>query len=623
MSKIRNMLLVAVILISTAATAQTKSIAAHQYWIDGNLEASVSSGTKPTTIDISKLKPGLHSLTARVKDNKGAWSSQVARYFIVPQTLANATNIVTREYWIDGKIASKTTLGASVAEIDIKSLKPGIHSLTTRVKDNMGQWSCQVARYFIVPQTFVTATKITAKEYWIDGEIAAKTTLGESVAEIDISKLKPGLHSLTTRVKDNTGLWSSQVARYFIIPQTFVTATKITAKEYWIDGEIAAKTTLPESIAEIDISKLKPGLHSLTTRVKDNTGLWSSQVARYFIIPQVSEKATKITAKEYWIDGEIAAKTTLPESVAEIDISKLKPGLHLLTTRIKDNNGLWSTQVARYFVVDDNAAVAETNITQYMYWFDDDQDNILTGKLSSASGIIDIDISEVEAGEHTLWWSCGNERGKWSKPLSATFNSKSFYTFTVPETGFATFSADVNIALPDGLTAHFCTNMKETDEGLAIKVEEIEGQVVASNTGVIINGTPGESYKLRYTAEEATATEGNMLAPVVDSTYVDAISDEYTNFMLKDSMFVSIGEESATIKMPANTAYLPTLTTAAGETKSIILIWKDEEATGIMRIEGEENKNVQDGSIYSISGQRLSAPRKGINIINGRKVVIK
>ena len=42
--------------------------------------------------------------------------------------------------------------------------------------------------------------------------------------------------------------------------------------------------------------------------------------------------------------------------------------------------------------------------------------------------------------------------------------------------------------------------------------------------------------------------------------------------------------------------------------------------TGIMDIpSGETNKS----DIYTISGQKLSAPQKGINIINGNKTLVK
>ena len=44
------------------------------------------------------------------------------------------------------------------------------------------------------------------------------------------------------------------------------------------------------------------------------------------------------------------------------------------------------------------------------------------------------------------------------------------------------------------------------------------------------------------------------------------------------------------------------------------------EATAIEEV--KVNKT-QDTAVYSLSGQRLQAPKKGINIIGGRKVVMK
>ena len=54
--------------------------------------------------------------------------------------------------------------------------------------------------------------------------------------------------------------------------------------------------------------------------------------------------------------------------------------------------------------------------------------------------------------------------------------------------------------------------------------------------------------------------------------------------------------------------------------------WKDflfiEEGTptGIKVIENIQNKNA---TIYDLNGVRLSEPKKGINIINGQKVIVK
>ncbi len=541
--------------------------------------------------------------------------------------------IAKRQYWIDGNITKAQTLAESPTSISIGDLMPGLHSLTVRVKDSDGLWSSQVAKYFIVPfvSTSVTSNSIEKHQYWIDGNLRAAVTSASKPSAIVIGDLNPGLHSLTVRVQDNTGMWSSQVAKYFIVPfvSNDVTSKTIKEHQYWIDGKIEARVTQEQQpdIIEID---LKPGLHSFTVRVKDNTGMWSSQVAKYFIVPttETSVGDKSIVLHQYWIDGKLDAIIESPTQLATIDISnpKLKPGLHSLTVRVKDSEGLWSSQVAKYFIVKDDDVMEDVTITCYMYWFDEETDDFKTGPLESAAGTMDIDISDVEAGIHTLWWRCGDSKGAWSEARSVTFESKSLYNYTVPESGIGTFSADVNLTLPDGLKAHFCTYLKEVDEGLAIKILNIDGKVINQNTGVLLSGTPGETYQLRYTSEAGSATEGNKLVPVVESTHVEPVVGEYTNYIMQGGRFIKIKQDEAgdeTIKMPAHRAYLPLLTTAVGEAKSIVLLWDDGFVTGVKRMRNVENEIKRNESIYNLNGQKLSSPRKGINIINGRKVIVK
>ena len=544
--------------------------------------------------------------------------------------------IVERQYWIDGNITEAQVLAESPTSISIGDLKPGLHSLTVRVKDSEGLWSSQVAKYFIVPfaSTSATSNSIEKHQYWIDGDLQAAVTSTSQPSAIVIENLKPGLHSLTVRVQDNAGVWSSQVAKYFIVPfdPTSVTSKTIKEHQYWIDGQIEARVTQEQQPDIIDIESLKPGLHSLTVRVQDNAGMWSSQVAKYFIVPfnETTVENKEIVLHQYWIDGKLDAIVSSATQSSTIDISnpKLKPGLHSLTVRVKDNAGAWSSQVAKYFIVKDDDLVEETAITRYMYWFDDASDDLHTGPLASASGTMNIDISDVEAGVHTLWWCCGDSKGTWSEPRSVTFECRSLYNYTVPESGIGTFSADVNLTLPEGLNAHFCTYLQEVDEGLAIKILNIDGQVINQNTGVLLSGTPGETYQLRYTSETGSDTPGNKLVPVVESTHIESVVGEYTNYMLKDGRFIRIKDEDETVKMPANRAYLPLLTSEvsslSGSTRSIVLLlWDDDTVTGVETHEKVDYEPARDGHIYNISGQRLTAPRKGINIINGRKVIVK
>ena len=557
----------------------------------------------------------------------------IAVAMIATAVTAQTKNIAERQYWLDGNIAGAQTLAESPTSVSIEGLKSGLHSLTVRVKDSEGLWSSQVAKYFIVPtaDTSVSDNEIVLHQYWIDGNIEGQVSSTSKPSAIVISTLKPGLHSLTVRVKDKAGLWSSQVAKYFIVPtaaETPASEKSIVLHQYWIDGKIEAQVSSETQPDIIDIETLKPGLHSFTVRVKDSEGLWSSQVAKYFIVPtsetSVGEKS--IVLHQYWIDGKLDAIVSSTTQPSQIPISTLKPGLHSLTVRVKDSEGLWSSQVAKYFIVKDDDSVEEATITRYMYWFDDETDDFFTGPLTSAAGTMDIDISDVEAGIHTLWWRCGDSKGAWSEARSVEFESKSLYNYTVPESGIGTFSADVNLTLPDGLKAHFCTYLKEVDEGLAIKILNIDGKVINQNTGVLLSGTPGETYQLRYTSEAGSATEGNKLVPVVESTHVEPVVGEYTNYIMQGGRFIKIKQEEAgdeTIKMPAHRAYLPLLTTAVGEAKSIVLLWDDGFVTGVERMRNVENEKMRNESIYNLNGQKLSSPRKGINIINGRKVIVK
>lgn len=536
-----------------------------------------------------------------------------------------------RQYWIDGNITDAETLAESPASISIEDLKPGLHSLTVRVKDSEGLWSSQVAKYFIKPfaENGVAENEIQQHQYWIDGDLQAAVTSTSQPSAIVIGDLKPGLHSLTVRVQDKAGLWSSQVAKYFIVPfvSNDVTSKTIKEHQYWIDGKIEARVTQEQQPSTIDIQTLKPGLHSFTVRVKDNIGLWSSQVAKYFIVPtaETSVGDKSIVLHQYWIDGKLDAIVSSETQPSQIPISTLKPGLHSLTVRVKDNTGLWSSQVAKYFILKDDDVMEEAAITRYMYWFDDETDGFKTGPLTSATGTMDIDISDVEAGTHTLWWRCGDSKGAWSEARSVTFESRSFYDYTVPESGVGTFSADVNLELPDGLQAHFCTYLKEVDEGLAIKIISIDGNVISANTGMLMSGTGGETYRLKYTAEPGATNESNKLVAVVESEHIPATNGLYTNFMMKGGRFVKILEEDESVMMPAHRAYLPLLTAEVANANVIGIIWDDDTVTGLDGVAADDNRTNPnlDGTIYNLQGQKVDHPTRGIYIINGKKVVIK
>ena len=282
------MLLAVVMILSTAAAAQT-TIAGGEYWIDGAIEArqALSPGT---TIDISALMPGLHTLTMRVKDSNGLWSNQVARiFYIMPDGRTDATSVTACEYWMDGvKKTEYTTLGAQA--IDISDLTPGLHKLMVRVKDDLGIWSNQMSRiFYVAPGGMTNATNIVKREFWIDDQIAQRQVIEGTPAVIDISSLPSGMHMLTLRVQDDKGVWSNQMARlFFVAPLPDATEYALTKYMYWLDQdtEHAVIGDIAESDGQlvIDVEALAydDSEHTLTLCVCDTRGVWSNLATETF-----------------------------------------------------------------------------------------------------------------------------------------------------------------------------------------------------------------------------------------------------------------------------------------------------------------------------------------------------
>lgn len=267
--------------------------------------------------------------------------------------------------------------------------------------------------------TSITA-QITGGEYWIDGDIAARKALSPGTT-IDISSLSPGLHKLTVRVKDSKGLWSNQIARlFYVMPDAHTDATSVAAAEYWID-DVKQTTATTLNTQVIDISQLDDGLHKLMVRVKDNKGVWSNQMTRTFFVSSAAHAdATSITAREFWIDGKIADRQKIDDTPAVIDISSLPAGLHMLTMRVQDNNGVWSNQMARMFYVASTPEPSDATLVNYLYWIDGDKEHKVMGTIDDSHSLT-IDIGDLEEGDHTFTWYVSDSKGRWSDPITEVF----------------------------------------------------------------------------------------------------------------------------------------------------------------------------------------------------------
>ena len=277
----------------------------------------------------------------------------------------------------------------------------------------------------------------------------------------------------------------------------------ISEKEYWIDQQIDERQSLGLSPTEVDISQLSTGVHAVTVRVKDNNNLWSAPVTKHFVITPPSSKATTISEREYWFDGHIGERKSLDNSVATIDIPDLSMGVHSITLRVKDNNDLWSSVVTQYFLVPQKTT--ERNIVRYMYWIDDDIDNMVIAEVAGSDRIINVEVGGLSEGKHTIYWRVGDSNGTWSQQVN-----NRLFNYVLPPTGIGALSSDIQLALHDDLQAGYCTEYDAANE--RIQVEELT--TIPANTGVLLRGKGYEKVTLLETEGEENTDDNQLIASV-------------------------------------------------------------------------------------------------------------
>ena len=120
-----------------------------------------------TTINCSNLSTGLHRLYFRAKDNLGKWGIPQSQIVIVQHVnnLNSLSKIDYAEYFFDNDpglgLATKfnITLSDSLLineTLFIENLSLGIHTISVRVRDELGRWSIPVVAQFEVEKGIAT-----------------------------------------------------------------------------------------------------------------------------------------------------------------------------------------------------------------------------------------------------------------------------------------------------------------------------------------------------------------------------------------------------------------------------------------------------------------------------------
>ena len=177
---------------------------------------------------------------------------------------------------------------------------------------------------------------------------------------------------------------------------------------------------------------------------------------------------------------------------------------------------------------------------------------------------------------------------------------------TLAADGWASFSSTRDLTLPeDGLKGYIVTAVSSTSATLQEVAE------VPANTGILLQGESGGTYRLTNATEVLETLADNLLLPALEETeapgnaFVLARKNNNTGFYP-----VQQG-----VKIPAKKAYLIGNGSNAARMLSIDT---NDGATGINSLAEESAP-----AVYTLQGVRIAHPQKGINIKNGKLIMVK
>ena len=190
-------------------------------------------------------------------------------------------------------------------------------------------------------------------------------------------------------------------------------------------------------------------------------------------------------------------------------------------------------------------------------------------------------------------------------------------TATIGSTGYATFSSPyaVDFSGEDGLTVY---KAKVNGDKSSVVLTAIGSKEVPANTGVILAGS-AKTYTGTVIASADAVTENDLLASTDNPA-------EINDYILVNEGGTAVFAPMTSGTLATGKAYLPAdkCPAVSGGAKSLKIVF-DDETLGISdaTLRNGNAESMKDNAIYNLSGQRIAAPQKGINIVNGKKIIVK
>ena len=197
---------------------------------------------------------------------------------------------------------------------------------------------------------------------------------------------------------------------------------------------------------------------------------------------------------------------------------------------------------------------------------------------------------------------------------------------TVGETSWATQYLPFDLTLPENTSAYYVSEITNNTANL---VELRSG--IPALTPVVIKSNGATSVSFPITMGLSSFDETNLLKGTLVSMSLD-LSNETTNYSLgvvngNVGFYKYKNNGSSTITLGANKAYLQIPVPSSNSVRGFKFAFAGDESfvsedggfvDGINEVQA-----IEDNVIYDLNGLRVNTLRKGIYVVNGKKVVVK
>ena len=199
---------------------------------------------------------------------------------------------------------------------------------------------------------------------------------------------------------------------------------------------------------------------------------------------------------------------------------------------------------------------------------------------------------------------------KWNVPLERINTTK----VAIGSSGYTTLTLIHSAKVPTGTKAYTAT----INNG---SIELTEVRKLAKGVGYIIwstNGTSG-TYDFNAAKEAVVEPSENMMKGVLKNTTLNGDGSIYLLSLYNGVVgFRCLGNN--TYNLPAGKAYLKSEGTSESVERDFLNFGGDE--TDIEDTKEDEIINSRNNTTYNLAGQKLSAPQKGLNIVDGKLVLL-